>query len=171
MIDSDKMSYALYRQILLLIKSHGTQIILGRDIQKYSEFIIIRHDVEFSPERAYQLSLIETDEGICSNYFFQITNNTYNIFSKRNMKYIEEMQRNGHEIGLHIQLNGLTEENDIIESIQRELNVMETMLGTNIRAFSIHRPTLEILKKTLNLTMSQMHIRMIILLLLKMRWI
>ena len=148
-MDLDKMSYALYRQILLLIKSYGTQIVLGRDIQKHDEFIIIRHDVEFSPERAYQLSLVETEEDVCSNYFFQITNNTYNVFSKRNMKYIKEMQRNGHEIGLHIQLNGLTEENDIIEAIQREMNVMETMLGMKIRTFSIHRPTPDVLRKNI----------------------
>ncbi len=55
MIDLDKMSYDLYRQILLLIKSHGTQIVLGRDMQKCNEFIIIRHDVEFSPESYHWL--------------------------------------------------------------------------------------------------------------------
>ncbi|MBD5476928.1 MAG: hypothetical protein HDR17_13280 [Lachnospiraceae bacterium] len=145
------MSYALYRQILSLIKSYGTQIVLGRDIQKKNEFIIIRHDVEFSPERAYRLSLVETEEGVCSNYFFQIANNTYNIFSKRNMKYITEMQGNGHEIGLHIQLNGLIEESCMAEVIQRELEVMGIMLGTKIRAFSIHRPTPDILKKNIKL--------------------
>lgn len=151
MMDFDRMSYALYRQILLLIKSYGTQIVLGRDIQKCDEFIVIRHDVEFSPERAYRLSLLETEQGVCSNYFFQITNNTYNIFSKRNMKYLKEMQKNGHEIGLHFQLNGLTRENDITKAIQQELEVMGTMLGIKIRAFSIHRPTTGILRKNIKL--------------------
>lgn len=149
MMDFNRMSYALYRQILLLVKSYGTQIILGRDVQKYDEFIIIRHDVEFSPERAYRMSLVETEEGICTNYFFQITNNTYNIFSNRNMKYIKEMQANGHEIGLHIQLDSSAGESCMAETIQRELDVMGTMLGRKIRAFSIHRPTSDILRKNI----------------------
>lgn len=141
----NKMSYELYREIILLIKSYGTHIVLGREAKDYNRFIIMRHDVEFSPERAYKLSLIETEEGFCSNYFFQITNNSYNIFSKRNLLYINEMVRNGHEIGLHFHENGLTKEYEIREKIQQEIDVMSKMLGIKISTFSIHRPTSQIL--------------------------
>lgn len=144
-MNADKMSYELYRKIILLIKSYGTHIVLGRDVKDYDKFIIMRHDVEFSPERAYKLSLIETKEDFCSNYFFQITNNSYNIFSKRNLNYINEMVSNGHEIGLHFHVNGLTKEYDIREKIQQEIDVMEKMLKTEIKTFSIHRPTPDIL--------------------------
>ena len=144
-MDADRMSYELYRQIILLIKSYGTHIVLGRDVKDYNRFIIMRHDVEFSPERAYKLSLIETQEDFSSNYFFQITNNSYNIFSQRNLEYIREMVRNGHEIGLHFHVNGLTKEYDIREKIQQEIEVMEKMLKIEVKTFSIHRPTPDIL--------------------------
>lgn len=145
MMDNDRMSYEIYRQIILQIKSYGTQIVLGRNTNEPERFIIMRHDVEFSPERAYKLSLIETSEGFCSNYFFQITNNTYNIFSARNLEYIRRMSDNGHEIGLHFQTNGLKKECDIRKKILDEVEVMEKMLKLEVHTFSIHRPTSDIL--------------------------
>ena len=41
-------------------------------------YCIIRHDVEFSVDRALQLAILENKLGISTTYLFQIRNNTYN---------------------------------------------------------------------------------------------
>ena len=57
----------------------------------------MRHDIEFSIERAYNLSLVESENGFYSTYFVQITNNFYNAFSLKNMILLKQMIDNGHQ--------------------------------------------------------------------------
>ena len=59
---------------------------LGRD-----SFVIIRHDVEYSVERALALSRVEESMDFRSHYFFQWTNNSYNILSRKNRDILKEM--------------------------------------------------------------------------------
>ena len=45
------------------------------------KYCVIRHDVEFSIERALELAKVEHTLGVSSTYVFQICNNNYNPFS------------------------------------------------------------------------------------------
>ena len=85
-------SFDDYREIIRIIKATGRHAnyadALGKD-----RFIIMRHDVEYSVERAYELARVEQSMDFVSTYFFQWTNNSYNILSKRNMDMIKDMPR------------------------------------------------------------------------------
>lgn len=132
-------SYNDYREIIQAIKDSGR-------VNKYpealgaDEFAIMRHDVEYSVERSYQLSLVETEMDFTSTWFFQFTNNSYNPFSRTTKDRINRMRDNGHTIGLHFALDGETDMEVIRRQIPKQLEIMSYMLGFEVNQFSIHRP-------------------------------
>jgi hypothetical protein len=104
-------------------------------------YCVIRHDVEFSIERAYQLALVEHELGISSTYVFQICNNNYNPFSYKNKKLIHKIYELGHEIGTHVHLGNFDERVECIENyIIKQNQLLSIALDYPINKFSIHRP-------------------------------
>ena len=143
-------SYQDYRNIIQVVKESNRNATF-HDARERDEFVIMRHDVEFSVDRAYQLAQIEKSMDFTSTYFFQWTNNSYNILSKKNTDMIREMHEEGHTIGLHYALNGLSDLEEIKAKIMLEIKVLSSMLGFEIDTFSVHRPNKEILKANLKI--------------------
>ena len=143
-------SYDDYREIIRLIQATGRQAgyreALGRD-----RFIIMRHDVEYSVDRAYALSKVEESMDFTSTWFFQWTNNSYNILSRKNMDIIKDMQERGHRIGLHFALNGMKDMEMIRKQIKKEIGILQEMFGFQIDTFSIHRPSRDVLRENIRL--------------------
>jgi hypothetical protein len=111
----------------------------------------MRHDVEFSVERAFNLAIFENTKGFNSTYFFQLTNNAYNILSKKNKDLIHEILDMGHKVGLHFHLNNMTDINKIKDQIKKEIEIMGSMMEIEIDSFSIHRPTSNVLQNIIKL--------------------
>lgn len=132
-------SYDNYRQILANILATGKYCdyreAIGRD-----EFLILRHDIEFSVERAYEMSLIESEMGICSTYFVQITNGAYNAFAASEKQMLLDMHRRGHRIGLHYHIGGVTDPLKVRDGIRDQLRLLSELYGIPIDRFSMHRP-------------------------------
>lgn len=149
-MENNMFSYKEYKEIIQIIKESGRGVNF-KQAQGRERFIIMRHDVEFSVDRAFALSKLELSMDFTSTYFFQWTNNSYNILSKRNMDMIKYMHERGHEIGLHFALNGLTDMELIRKKILLEINVLSEMLGFEITQFSIHRPSKDILRENIKL--------------------
>lgn len=143
-------SYDDYKEIIRIIKSTGHQSSYKKAINQ-DEFIIMRHDVEYSVERAYKLSKVEESMDYVSNYFFQWTNNTYNILSRRNMDMIRDMHERGQHIGLHFALNGMTDMSQIKLRIEKELDILSDMFGFAVDTFSIHRPSRDVLAENIHI--------------------
>lgn len=143
-------SYKNYKEIIQIIKESGRGANFKQARGK-DQYIIMRHDVEFSVDRAYQLSKLELSMDFTSTYFFQWTNNSYNILSKRNMDMIKYMHERGHEIGLHFALNGLTDMELVRKKIIQEIDMLSGMLGFEITEFSVHRPSTDILRENIKL--------------------
>ena len=144
-------SYSMYRRILkdiLLTKKYLDYSDVNKET---NEYVLLRHDVEFSVERAFDLSLIEDEFEIRSSYFFQLSNNAYNIFSKKNIDLIRDMDRRGHKIGLHFHCNGLTQREEIEKTILLEIGIFKEVLNIRVDRFSIHRPSEDILKMNIRL--------------------
>jgi len=138
------MSYDEYREIIQNIIATG-KFCDYADVVPEKAFIVLRHDIEFSPERAFEMHKIENSLNFKSSYFFQITNNTYNAFSKKNLDIIKEIHGNGHHIGLHYHLNGKTDLAEISADIKHQSKAMSEMLDMTIDRFSFHRPTKDVL--------------------------
>ncbi|MEG1848909.1 MAG: hypothetical protein RRX92_04270 [Lachnospiraceae bacterium] len=143
-------SYEEYKKIISIIQESGRGATF-HEAGTRDDYIIMRHDVEFSVDRAYQLSQLEKSMDFTSTYFFQWTNNSYNILSKKNTDMIHRMHAQGHTIGLHFALNGLIDIEEIKQKIQLEIRVLNSMLDFDIDTFSIHRPTNEILQANIQI--------------------
>lgn len=141
-------SYEDYKDIIRIIKSSGRASSYKKAINQ-DEFVIMRHDVEYSVERAYELSKVEESMDFTSNFFFQWTNNSYNILSRRNMDMIKDMHERGQHIGLHYALNGLTDMNQVRVQIKKELDILSEMFGFSVDTFSVHRPSRDVLAENI----------------------
>lgn len=143
-------SYDDYREIIRIIQESGRAAGYEDALQKDS-FVIMRHDVEYSVERAFALSRVESEMGFVSTWFFQWTNNSYNILSRRSQEMIRDMHKRGHRIGLHYALNGLTDMRLVRHQILKEMRILSDMFDFEINRFSVHRPTEAILAENIKL--------------------
>lgn len=143
-------SFDDYRKIIRIIQSTGRQAGYKEALNS-DQFIIMRHDVEYSVERAYNLSKIEESMDFTSAYFFQWTNNSYNILSRKNRDMVKDMHERGHQIGLHFALNGMTDMEQIKRQILREMQILSEMFGFAVDTFSIHRPSKDVLRENIKL--------------------
>lgn len=143
-------SFDDYKEILRIIKSTGRACGYAEALHR-DKFIIMRHDVEYSVERAYQLARVEQSMDFVSTFFFQWTNNSYNILSRRNMDMIKDMHERGQHIGLHFALNGMTDMTQIRSRIRMEMDILSEMFGFEIQEFSIHRPSKDVLRENIKL--------------------
>lgn len=137
-----KPSYEVYRQILSDIKASG-KLCDYKEAMKRDSFIILRHDIEFSPERAYKMSQIESEMNITSTYFVQLKNDSYNALSKRNIDLFKDMKRRGHRIGFHFHLCGEIDPEVLKDECKNQLHEIRNLTGFDIDVFSYHRPVAE----------------------------
>lgn len=144
-------SFDNYIKMLSLIKKIGTLTDYSEITEHTDKFIILRHDVEFSPRRAYNLALLENQENISSTYFFQLTNNAYNILSGENITRLKEIHYMGHHIGLHFHLHGSNDLNEIKNRIKYECEILSKALAINIDRFSFHRPSSLVLENNIEI--------------------
>ncbi len=143
-------SFEDYREIIRIIKESGKQATYEEALGK-DEFVIMRHDVEYSVERAYALSKVEESMDFRSTFFFQWTNNSYNILSRKNRDILTDMHERGQNIGLHFALNGMTDMQLVRERIKQEMDMLSDMLGFEVKWFSVHRPSPDVLAENIKL--------------------
>ena len=144
-------SFDDYREIIRAIKATGRYATYEEALEKDS-FVIMRHDVEYSVERAHALAKVEESMDFRSTFFFQWTNNSYNILSRKNRDILSDMHERGQHIGLHFALNGMTDMRVIKERIKQEIDMLSNMLGFEINSFSIHRPSPDVLAENIEIS-------------------
>ena len=135
-------SYNEYKNIIKLVESNLPIMDFANIDEKTDKYCVIRHDIEFSLDRAYKLAKIEQQLGISSTYTVQLRNNTYNALSDKNLILIHEIEQLGHKIGLHICPDMFSNKSKIIEEILKEVNIFQNYYGFKIDRFAFHRPNL-----------------------------
>lgn len=143
-------SFNDYKEIIRIIKSTDRYMDYHKALTS-DKFILMRHDVEYSVERAYELAKVESSMDFTSTFFFQWTNNSYNILSRKNKDLIKDMHERGHTIGLHFALNGMTDMEQIRKQITKEMDILNSMFEFKIDTFSIHRPSKDVLRENIKL--------------------
>ncbi len=143
---NDQFSYDTYIKILHKYKYEFCDF---ADVEGMKSYVLLRHDVEFSPVRALEIAKIENNENIVSSFLFQVRSNAYNVLSTINRNIINEIIRLGHKVGLHFYVTHL-EENDW-ESLRMELTkqaeILNFAINKKIDRFSYHRPPRWVLEK------------------------
>jgi hypothetical protein len=145
-------SYQEYKLIINSIIKH-LPIMRFDDVREHTKkYCVIRHDVEFSVERALQLAEVEAALGIESTYVFQICNNNYNPFSHKNRDLIHQIHKLGHDLGVHVHLGNFNSEKECIENyIIKQAQLLSIALDYPISKFSIHRPIQDHIKNVIEI--------------------
>ena len=136
----NSFSYREYGEIISSIQKYLPVLDYSEVNNSTNKFCVIRHDVEFSVDRAYDLAKYEHLLGIKTSYMFQIRNNCYNPFSDKNLEKIKLIAEMGHEIGLHAHMDALKDIKYISSYIKHDINTLTTFTGYVVNRFSFHRP-------------------------------
>ena len=142
-----------YKNYCEIINKYLDFIIDFNDIDGKKNFVLIRHDVEFSVKRAYKLAMINAKLGVKNaSFLFQVKSNAYNICSKENSLLVNKIKNLGFCVGLHFYVSHL-KVNDW-ESLKKELLIQSKLFyiatGIKIDRFSYHRPPQWVLKNDAN---------------------
>ena len=131
-----------YDEYLAILRKYQGQILNPHSLDTKDGFTILRHDVEYSVERAHEMAVIESNLNISSNFFFQVSSEAYNITSIKNQNLIREIQEMGHNIGLHIYVSHLTpgDWNMLKEQLSFERKILDKVIGRASKYCSFHRP-------------------------------
>ena len=138
-------SYNEYRNIINLIKNNLPILDFTKVDKTTKKFCVLRHDIEFSIDRAHELAKVEKELGVTSTYTVQLRNNTYNALSEKNIGLIRKIKDLGHNIGLH-QNPPLMDMEKLGGYIMTDIQILEHFYGFEIDRFAFHRPKKEYLK-------------------------
>lgn len=137
-------TYKEYKKLLNEMKKINKIYTFKEVSKKLTSGIILRHDIDFDIEKAYNLSKIEEEENIKSTYFVLTTSEIYNPSSVNNRRLLHEMYNKGFEIGLHFDPSVYVNmnEDELINKVKKECNILEDIIGAKIEAVSLHCPSI-----------------------------
>lgn len=78
-----------------------------------------------------------------ATYFILLSTNFYNVHSRESRKCIEDILKNGGNIGLHfdeVQYNVQTER-ELKECVYMEIDMLSRIIGVEVDTVSMHRPS------------------------------
>ncbi len=143
-------SFAEYQEIIERLRKTTTIIDYSEVSSDLEEYCVIRHDVEFSLERAYNLALYEKKQlDLTSSYLFQLRNNCYNLCSDTNINTLYKIKSLGHNIGLHLHFGLMNNQQEVNDYVLQEAELFQRLTGLKIDRYSYHRPPSSVLMKYL----------------------
>jgi hypothetical protein len=138
-------SYNEFKNLINMVQQN-LPIVDYKDVNDNTKkFCVLRHDIEFSIDRAYKLAKIEKELGVVSTYTVQVRNNTYNALSEKNIDLISKIKELGHHIGLHQNPPSSMKLDTLKDYIMRDITILENCYGFEIDRFAFHRPKKEYL--------------------------
>jgi hypothetical protein len=133
-----------YKSILDTALTSGYRFGKYDELENEQDFIcVLRHDVDYTPERAAIFGQIEKDLGIKAYYFFLINSEIYNLRDHRVYKVINELKEMGHYIGLHYDLswNSEIKWEDVPKQCIQEKNIFKALTDIEpCNIVSFHNP-------------------------------
>ena len=138
-------SYNEFKNLINMVQQN-LPIVDYKDVKDNTKkFCVLRHDIEFSIDRAYKLAKIENELRVESTYTVQVRNNTYNALSEKNINLISKIRDLGHHIGLHQNPPSSMKLDTLKDYIMRDINILEDSYGFEIDRFAFHRQKKEYL--------------------------
>jgi len=137
-----EFSYDAYTNMLMLLHENEYKFRLYNDYKSHEKCVILRHDVDFSIEKALRIAELDAKNNAKSTFFVLLSTDFYNVSSRKNTKLIREMISLGHDIGLHFDEQKYRDcVHDISQSVMTELHILSNVLDYQITTVSMHRPS------------------------------
>lgn len=127
-----------FRDILEKALNHPYRICsLENFVEKPSDSstLLLRHDVDFSLQKALPLARIEAQFSIRATYFIRVRG-LYNLLKPENIDMLKQLREWNHEIGLHFEAELFLE--DCERQILRDKKFLESILDADVKGFSLH---------------------------------
>lgn len=108
--------------------------------------VLLRHDVDLSPERALRMARIEREWGLSATYFFLVSAPLYNPLQRPVREVIQEIAAIGHDVGLHFSTHQYWEagrppgEAEVTARVRDEWRVIESVVPDPVSTVSFHVP-------------------------------
>lgn len=139
---SEDFTIDRYGEILLLAKQRFRFATFGNSYSK-GRIALWRHDVDFSPQRALAVALLEAEAEVVATYFFQVSSRFYNLFEPEISLIVRKIAALGHHVGLHFDPETVEEDihPDRESTLIFQANLLENIVNKKITVFSLHNPT------------------------------
>jgi hypothetical protein len=90
--------------------------------------IILRHDIDLSPEMALEMAEIDASLNISSTFALLLTSPLYNALNKDNLKTIDKIHLLGHHIALHHDISADCSDEQLCKDINIEMKILKELL-------------------------------------------
>ena len=105
-------------------------------------FILMRHDVDFSPSAAVKMAKLEREIGVSTTYFLQLHSYFYSVFGDKEFP-LQKILELGHELGCHYDLRFLKAFPTVKKGLKAEIGILEQFAQTKILSYSQHDPSVD----------------------------
>lgn len=136
-----QFTYNAYALLIKELYANGYEFVGYDEHDRHSKTVIMRHDVDMSVEKALEIARIEHELNVRSTYFVLISSDFYNTFSKKNEAYLNEINKLGHEIGLHFDEVKYRASQCLVADMEKEIELLERYLDRRVTTISMHRPS------------------------------
>ena len=113
---------------------------------------LLRHDVDASTDFAVRMAELEAARGVRSTYFVMLRSSLYNLLSRQGCADVRRIIDLGHDVGLHFDAShpAAAQAASLAGQISRELEMLSSVTGRPVTAFSLHQPSRELLTERLD---------------------
>lgn len=140
---SVKFSFSLegYCALLRWFLTQGYQVVDYSEADPTARHLILRHDIDMSPNLALPMAEAEAELGVSATYFTLLRSALYNPLEPRHLDSLRGIARLGHRIGLHFDAALYGEDPHDLETMAAwEKDLLATSLGHPVESVSFHRP-------------------------------
>jgi hypothetical protein len=138
-------TYQAYEALLRFIREDlGRPIVALREVPDQDPCVILRHDIDFSLEKALHIAEIDQKVGARATVFVLMTCEYYNLLRPENIEAVRRIASMGHEIGLHYEIAaapGVGPEAKA-QDVVRLARFLEEYAGVPISSVAQHNPSM-----------------------------
>jgi hypothetical protein len=125
-----------YEELIRYLLNAGLKPTTSWNKKMNTNTLLLRHDVDFSIDYAYEIAQLESKLKVCSTFFFMLTSNMYNFLSAHNQKLVKDIANMGHKVSIHF-------DPTVYQNLNKfsiEKNIFENIINKKVDIVSIHRP-------------------------------
>lgn len=139
-VSFDEQGYAaILRRALTL---GYTPVPLCEGLAAGEKSLILRHDVDYSIEKAVRIAELEAELGLRSTYFILLGGPFYNVLAPKGRQALRRIASLGHEIGLHFDTSAYPDDSAAARAnFAAERDLLAASSGVPVRSASQHNPS------------------------------
>jgi hypothetical protein len=141
----DRFTLEEYERYLRLARECGYIFSAFEDLDSRSHTatyeILLRHDIDYSPEYIPRMAALEAASGIRATYCLQTDSRWYQIDSTESRGAITDLLRAGHSLGLHIDVSRIGSDAEAVSVAATAAEDLATRFQTPVRVVSFHMPS------------------------------